>query len=230
MYTKITNTNTPCLQMVIVAHKAQCSDEEARAGLDSGLDIVLRAPGIIKVWRGTKYEERQVFVLLIMWENHLASLNFYTSKEYEFVYEAWRPFLAGRELFTKRHVLVHDVRQLERAIATKSIEVAMTRVKPGKVADYYGALMKTVHGVLTHDPGCDGYYINSTLEDPDWQVYPYMFANEMFLINWKSVDAHNVDFVKNPGFADCISALWDCYYSLPTPWHIMDLKLVHQCQ
>jgi hypothetical protein len=109
-------------------------------------------------------------VVLILWENYLASLNFYTSKEYGIASDTWIPFLAGRELFTRRHILVHDVEQLEQAIATRSIEVAMTRVKPGKVADYYDALWRVVHNVLTNDPGCDGYYINSVLEDPDWQV------------------------------------------------------------
>ena len=129
-----------------------------------------RAPGILKAWRGTKHEELQVFIILILWDNYVSSLNYYTSPEFGVALEAWVPFLAGRELFTGRHMLVHDVNQLEQAIATKSIEVAMTRVKPGKVANYYEAFLRVVHGVLTHDPGCDGYYINSTLEDPNWQV------------------------------------------------------------
>jgi hypothetical protein len=59
---------------------------------------------------------------------------------------------------------------LEQAIATRSIEVAMTRVKPGKVANYDEAFLRSVHGVLTHDPGCGGYHINSAIEDPNWQV------------------------------------------------------------
>jgi hypothetical protein len=50
----------------------------------------------------------------------------------------------------------------------------------------------------------------------------------MLFINWKSVDAHNKDFVHNPGFSDCISALWNYYYSLPTPWHIKDLELIFE--
>jgi hypothetical protein len=107
---------------------------------------------------------------LVLWENYLASLDFYTSKDYGVALEAWTPFLAGRDLITRRHILVHDIGQLEQAIATRSIEVAMTRVKPGKVAGYYAAFMGTVDGVLKSDPGCDGYYINSVLEDPDWQV------------------------------------------------------------
>jgi hypothetical protein len=100
----------------------------------------------------------------------VSSLNYYKSPEFGVALEAWVPFLAGRELLTGRHVLVTDVNQLEQAIATKSIEVAMTRVKPGKVANYYEAFLRVVHGVLTYDPGCDGYHINSTIEDPNWQV------------------------------------------------------------
>jgi hypothetical protein len=100
----------------------------------------------------------------------VSSLNYYTSPEFGVALEAWVPFLAGRELLTGRHVLVTDLNQLEQAIATKSIEVAMTRVKPGNVANYYEAFLRVVHGVLTHDPGCDGYHINSTIEDPNWQV------------------------------------------------------------
>jgi len=109
-------------------------------------------------------------VVLILWENYVQSLNFYTSSEYGRATEALTPFLAGRELFTRRHILIHDQIQLEESLASASIEVAMTRVKPGKVAAYYNALWKVVHGVLIHDPGCDGYYVNSVLEDPDWQV------------------------------------------------------------
>lgn len=134
--------------------------------------IDIRAPGVLKAWRGIKHEEIQVYVILILWENYIASMNFFTSKQCRVVSDAWYPFLAGRELFTRRHILVHDLKQLEQAISTKAIEVAMTRVKPGRVADYYEALWRVVHKVLSNDPGCDGYYINSVLEDPDWQVNP----------------------------------------------------------
>jgi hypothetical protein len=101
-------------------------------------------------------------------------LEFYTSKQFEQVVRAWGPFLAGRDLFLERHILVHDLPQLEQALASDTIEVAMTRVKPGKVADYYAAFMGTVHGVLSNDPGCNGFFINSTLENPTWQVDHYL--------------------------------------------------------
>jgi hypothetical protein len=38
---------------------------------------------------------------------------------------------------------------------------------------------------------------------------------------WKSVDTHNV---KNTELSDCMSALWDCYGTLPAPWNIIALS------
>jgi hypothetical protein len=42
MYAKITDTNTPCLQMVIVGHKAQNSEADALAELEKGLKPLLK--------------------------------------------------------------------------------------------------------------------------------------------------------------------------------------------
>jgi len=41
MYVQISNPNTPCLQMVVVGHKAQTTPEQARDELDRGLNIIL---------------------------------------------------------------------------------------------------------------------------------------------------------------------------------------------
>jgi hypothetical protein len=42
MYTKISDPNTPCLQMLMIGHKAQKTEEDALAGLASGLKTLLK--------------------------------------------------------------------------------------------------------------------------------------------------------------------------------------------
>jgi len=46
----------------------------------------------------------------------------------------------------------------------------MTRVKPGKVDDYYAGFDGTVSQILKKNPGCNGYFISPTIESPHWQV------------------------------------------------------------
>jgi hypothetical protein len=42
MYSKLENLQVPCLQMIIVGHKAEATEEDELVGLNSGLKFLLR--------------------------------------------------------------------------------------------------------------------------------------------------------------------------------------------
>jgi hypothetical protein len=97
----------------------------------------------------------------------------------------------GRHISWQNHVLLSrntlDTAQHLQATISKAgaIEVALTKVVEGGVADYYKNFNQTVVPILDNDDGCDGYFISPLLENPQ---------DQLLLINWTSVDVSSVSF------------------------------------
>jgi hypothetical protein len=90
----------------------------------------------------------------------------------------------GRTITWQQHALlshsaVSSREHFDSVLSSPAIEVAWTKVVEGGVAGYYERFNKTVVGVLSDEPGCDGFFISPLIENPQDQV---------LLINWKSVD------------------------------------------
>ncbi|KAF1351773.1 hypothetical protein BDV97DRAFT_348046 [Delphinella strobiligena] len=210
------------LQLVLLPHRPVKDDAEIDRNLKEGLSILGSAPGLVDCWRGRKYEERFTQVYLLLWTDLEASHNFLASPSYERFHKSIQPAMNGRRVEWLRHARMSDsahnnLENLRKVLGSPAIEVAWTMVVEGGVAGYYERFAKVVTSVLDQDPGCDGYFISPSIENPHAQ---------MLLINWKSVDAHHVEFESSPGFKACIEALFDYYDVFVVPWHIVGLKRI----
>lgn len=152
--------------------------------MNLSINTATRADGLKAVWRGKKFEDRYTQVALCLWENLESSHAFFTSAAYGLFHKAIQPALNGRKVDFLCHALLDhsalsDYRHLEDTLNSPAIEVALTKVVDGGVSGYYSQFEKVVKGILTDEPGCDGFFISPLIEDPH---------DQLLLINWKSVD------------------------------------------
>lgn len=199
------------VQLVLLPHRPVKDDAEIDKDLKEGLRILGRyvrqinhsyhllltfeksAPGLLDCWRGRKYEERFTQVYLLFWTDLEASHNFLASPSYERFHKSIQPAMNGRRVEWLRHARIsnsahNNLESLRNVLGSPAIEVAWTMVVEGGIAGYYERFAKVVTSVLNKDPGCDGYFINPSVENPHAQ---------MLLINWKSVDVSNRNMLCN---------------------------------
>ncbi|KAK9378261.1 uncharacterized protein V2V93DRAFT_376240 [Kockiozyma suomiensis] len=210
------------VQLIILPHRPVKSEAEIDANLDGPISILLSAPGLIAAWQGFKFEEKYVRIYLLLWSSLEDSRAFFTSSKYDELNTTIQPAMNGRKIDWQRHALldvstVSDEAHFRSILSSPAIEVAWTKVVEGKVHGYLDTFAKAVAPILEAEPGCDGFFISSQIEN---------LQDQILLINWKSVDAHHVDFENKQGFRDCITALFDYYAVFVVPWHIVGLKKI----
>jgi len=211
------------LQLIIIPHRPVPQIAEIDNELAPAFEILTSTPGLLALWRGRKHEERYTGVAIALWSSLAASHAFFTSPAYASFHRVLQPSMNGRKITWQQHALLdtsalNDAAHLKAALASPAIEVALTEVVEGGVAGYYEQVSKVVVPILNAEPRVGGHFISPLIENPQ---------NQLFFVNWSSVDAHHQEFEKEPGFKACIDALWDYYKVFVVPWHIVELKLVH---
>ncbi|KAF8856084.1 hypothetical protein BDZ45DRAFT_727687 [Acephala macrosclerotiorum] len=215
--------STQTIQLIFVPHRPTLTGEEIYGDLAASVEILLSANGLKAAWRGRKFEDRYTLVYLVLWDNLESSHAFFTSAAYKDFNTKIQPALNGRKIKWAQHAHVgslaifDDMSRLKSILSSPAIEVALTKVVEGGVAGYYEQFEKVVAPILNKDPGCDGYFISSQIENPQ---------DQLLLINWKSVGAHHEKFEKKPEFKACIDALFNYYAEFVVPWHIVGLELL----
>ncbi|KAL1981855.1 hypothetical protein VTN96DRAFT_2100 [Rasamsonia emersonii] len=210
------------IQLIIFPHRPIHADKELDADIDGPLQLLLSAKGLLAAYRGRKFEERFTRVYLLVWDSLASSHGFFTSAAYDKFNTHIQPALKGRKITWTQHAEINasplsDTQHFDSILSSPAIEVAWTKVVEGKVSGYYEQFDKVVRPILNNEPGCDGFFISPHLENPQ---------NQILLINWKSVDAHHVDFENKDTFKQCIDALYDYYGEFVVPWHIVELKKI----
>ncbi|KAK7206981.1 hypothetical protein BZA70DRAFT_286362 [Myxozyma melibiosi] len=210
------------LQVIILPHRPVKSEAEIDANLDGPMKLLLGADGVIAAWQGWKNEEKYVRVYLLLWTSLEASQAFFLSPAYDQFTTTIQPALNGRKVDWQHHTLldqsvVSDEEHFRSILTSPAIEVAWTKVVEGKVSGYYENFNRVVKGILEDEPGCDGFFISPQIQN---------LQDQILLINWKSVDAHHVDFENKQGFKDCITTLFDYYDVFVVPWHIVGLRKI----
>jgi hypothetical protein len=150
--------------------------------------LICRAPGLLTLWRGKKYEDRSTQIAILLWSSLASSHAFFTSPHYAEFHKVLQPAMNGRHITWQNHALINspglsngldDLKHLKATLESPAIEVALTKVVEGGVAGYYDRFRETVVPILNQDPGCDGHFISPLVENPQ---------DQLLLINWKSVD------------------------------------------
>lgn len=121
---------------------------------------------------------------LLLWDSLASSHRFLTSEAYGEFNALAQPGLRGRSITWNQHAAIKatELDSMDRfnsILTSPAIEVAWTSVNEGKVNGYLKQFDKVVRPILDSEPGCDGFFISSHLENPH---------NQVLLINWKSVD------------------------------------------
>lgn len=171
------------LQIITVPHRPTRTPAEIDAELTPAFSLILQAPGLVAAWQGRRHEDLYTYIYFVLWQDLAASHAFFTSPGYADFHRLVQPALNGRNIHWQQHALVcqrdlSDAVHLKSVVNSPCVEIALTKVVEGGVAGYYDRFRETVSNVLDGDPGCDGWWISPSIENPQHQI---------LLINWKSV-------------------------------------------
>ncbi|KAL2842685.1 hypothetical protein BJY01DRAFT_235897 [Aspergillus pseudoustus] len=213
-------SDRPVVQLVIVPHRPVHDEAELDNDLNQAFALLLRSEGLLGAYQGRKFEELYTRVYVLLWDSLSSSHHFLISEAYDEFNTLAQQGLRGRSITWTQHAAIQasglaSMDRFNSLLTSPAIEVAWTSVKEGKVHGYLKQFDEVVRGILENEPCCDGFFISPHLEDPH---------NQVLLINWKSVDAHHVEFENKASFKACIDALYDYYREFVVPWHIVGLR------